>query len=55
MQAIGDGADPSQALVRLSCGRNALLARLTRRAVHALQLAPGMPVWAQVKAVAVIA
>lgn len=55
VQAIGDGADPSQALVRLSCGRNALLARLTRRAVHALQLAPGMPVWAQVKAVAVIA
>jgi molybdate transport system ATP-binding protein len=55
VQSITESADPSQALVRLSCGDSALLARLTRRAVHALQLAPGAQVWAQVKAVAVIA
>jgi molybdate transport system ATP-binding protein len=54
VEAIADGPDPSQALVRLRCGPTALLARLTRRAVDALALAPGVPVWALVKAVAVI-
>ena len=55
VDAIAEAADPSQALVRLQCGATPLLARVTRRAVHALQLAPGKPVWAMVKAVAVIA
>jgi ABC-type molybdate transport system ATPase subunit len=32
-----------------------LLARITARAVHDLQLAPGTAVWAQVKSVALVA
>nr|WP_279237432.1 molybdenum ABC transporter ATP-binding protein [Dyella sedimenti] len=47
------GADhPSQCLVQLDAGGSRLLARITRRSWHALGLAPGVEVWAQVKAVA---
>ena len=35
-------------------GEAVILARITARAVDALQLQPGMPVWAQVKAVALV-
>jgi molybdate transport system ATP-binding protein len=52
--AIGDDAHPALCLVRLNCGGQPLLARLTRRSAAALQLAAGMPVWAQIKAVALI-
>lgn len=45
---------PSQVLVRLDCAGTILLARVTRRALHALNLAPGVSVWALVKSVAVI-
>ncbi|MBU3672975.1 MAG: molybdenum ABC transporter ATP-binding protein [Sinobacteraceae bacterium] len=45
---------PSQVLVRLDCSGSALLARVTRRALQALSLAPGTAVWALVKSVAVI-
>jgi molybdate transport system ATP-binding protein len=45
---------PSQVLVRLNCAGTILLARVTRRALHALNLAPGVSVWALVKSVAVI-
>jgi molybdate transport system ATP-binding protein len=31
-----------------------VVARLTRRSAHALKLAPGVPVWAQVKTVALM-
>ncbi|MGS5087301.1 TOBE domain-containing protein [Hydrogenophaga sp. A37] len=31
-----------------------MLARLTRRSAAALRLVPGQPVWAQIKAVALI-
>ena len=34
--------------------RGAVVARLTRRSAHALELAVGMPVWAQVKTVALM-
>lgn len=53
VESVVDGPEPSQALLRLRCGQGWLLARLTRRAVHALELVPGKPVWAQIKAVAV--
>ena len=43
---------PSQALVRVQCGDSTLLARVTLRAVDALGLVAGKPVWAQVKSVA---
>lgn len=52
IDSIADDADPAQALVRLRCGDAVLLARVTRRAVHALGLAPHRQAWAQIKAVA---
>jgi len=52
--AMGPDTYPSQSLVRLQCGDSILLARVTARAVHALQLTPGMQVWAQVKSVALV-
>jgi molybdate transport system ATP-binding protein len=53
VEAVADGPEPSQALVRLRCGGTCVLARVTRRSAHALGLKPGLPVWALVKAVAV--
>ena len=45
----------AQVLVTLRCGGGeALLARVTGRSAHQLGLAAGMPVWAQVKAVALV-
>jgi molybdate transport system ATP-binding protein len=43
------GAD---ALVELDSGGDRLLARVTRRSATGLALAPGLPLWAIVKAVA---
>ncbi|MGN6529239.1 MAG: molybdenum ABC transporter ATP-binding protein [Burkholderiaceae bacterium] len=59
VEAIADDADPAQALVRVRARTPAgdgaaLVARLTRRSVHALALAPGRAVWAMVKAVALL-
>jgi molybdate transport system ATP-binding protein len=50
------GADehPAQLLLRLQVGKDVLLARLTRRSAAHLGLAPGMKVWAQIKAVALL-
>jgi molybdate transport system ATP-binding protein len=45
---------PSAALVQLRIGTTPLLARLTRRSAHRLELAPGREVWVQIKAVALI-
>ena len=46
--APGDGAE---ALVVVDCGGDRLFARITRHSVHALDLRPGRPVFAIVKAV----
>ena len=54
VQSIVADAHPSQALVRMVCGESIVLARVTARAVDALQLTPGMAVWAQVKAAALV-
>jgi len=54
VQAITEDTHSSQALVRMACGGSVLLARITARAVDALQLAPGMAVWAQVKTAALV-
>ena len=43
-----------QVLVQLDAQGTPLLARLTGRAVNQLQLRPGMPVWAQIKAVSLV-
>ena len=60
VEAIADDAHPSQVLVRLRTrdglgqDASALLARVTRRSAQALALAPGQPVWAMVKSVALL-
>ncbi|MEI7515945.1 MAG: molybdenum ABC transporter ATP-binding protein [Betaproteobacteria bacterium] len=54
IEAIADDVHPSQALVRVRCGASVLVARVTRRALSALNLTEGAAVWAQVKSVAVI-
>jgi molybdate transport system ATP-binding protein len=45
---------PALSLLQLRAGASPLLARLTQRSVAELGLVPGMPVWAQIKAVALI-
>jgi molybdate transport system ATP-binding protein len=52
-QMAGD-YHPALSLLRLALGTSPLLARLTRRSADSLQLAPGKPVWVQIKAVALI-
>jgi molybdate transport system ATP-binding protein len=54
VEAIADDAHPSQALARVRCGDSVVLARVTRKAIFALNLSAGAPVWVQVKSVAVI-
>ncbi len=62
VEAIADDEHPALALVRVRLGAGEgggpagapLVARLTRRSAHALALAPGQPVWAQVKTVALL-
>ena len=54
VEAIADDDHPALALVRVRVGSAALVARLTRRSAHTLALAPGVPVWAQVKTVALM-
>jgi molybdate transport system ATP-binding protein len=54
-QSITPDAHPSQVMVVLKCGTEEVLARVTRRAIGELGLQVGMPVWAQVKSVALVA
>ncbi len=54
IEAIADDEHPALALVRVRVGSVPVVARLTRRSAHALELAVGMPVWAQVKTVALM-
>ncbi|MEO5348537.1 MAG: molybdenum ABC transporter ATP-binding protein [Magnetococcus sp. YQC-3] len=53
--ALGEESHPALCLVRLDAGGTPLLARVTRRSAAALSLAPGHDLWAQIKAVALIA
>jgi molybdate transport system ATP-binding protein len=55
IQSITPDAHPSQVMVVLKCGTEEVLARVTRRAISELGLQLGMPVWAQVKSVALVA
>jgi molybdate transport system ATP-binding protein len=54
VEEIASDYHPALALMRLRVGASPLLARLTQRAAASLALQPGMPVWAQIKAVALI-
>lgn len=49
---IARDISPGTSLVRVVAGNTPFLARLTSRAVHTLELAPGKPVWLQIKAAA---
>lgn len=52
--AVTEAPHPAHCLVQFDAGGTLLLAQVTRRSREALQLAPGKPVWAQVKAVALV-
>jgi molybdate transport system ATP-binding protein len=54
VEAIAEDTHPALALVRVRVGASALLARLTRQSVHALQIEAGQPVCVQVKSVALM-
>ena len=49
-----DEDSPGQMMVALDAGTTRLLARVTQRSAQALALAPGQPVFAQVKGIAVV-
>ncbi len=49
-----DRENSAQQLVRLSSGNRSILARLTRKSICSLGLQPGMPVFIQVKSVALM-
>jgi molybdate transport system ATP-binding protein len=53
IETITGDVHPAQALVRIQCGPSSVLARVTWRAIDALGLRTGLPIWAQVKSVAV--
>lgn len=55
VESLTEGAHPSQRMVALRCGHSRILSRITRRAAHELGLQVGTPVWAMIKAVAVVA
>ncbi len=46
---------PGHVLVQMRVGTTALLARITERSLRELGIAPGQPLWAQIKAVALLA
>jgi molybdate transport system ATP-binding protein len=54
VETIAEDEHPALALVRVRVGSSPVVARLTRRSADALQLQPGLPVWVQVKTVALM-
>lgn len=54
VEAIAQDEHPGSALVRVRVEGIAVVARLTRRSAHALELVEGKPVWVQVKTVALV-
>ena len=54
VDAIADDDHPGLALVRVQVGESFLLARVTKRSAAALGVASGLPVWVQVKSVALL-
>jgi len=55
VEEVGAGGAPGQVLVRMRVGQSALLARITERSRRELGIVPGLQLWAQVKAVALLA
>lgn len=54
VSGIAPADDPAQCIVALDASGCALMARITRRSAEQLGLSIGQPVWAQVKAVALL-
>ena len=54
VEQLGDDTHPALALVRLDAGGVSLVARITRRSAARLDLRPGLRLWAQIKAVALV-
>ncbi len=54
VEEIAEDEHPALSLVRVRVGRLPVLARVSRRSAHSLGLVPGLPVWVQVKAVALM-
>lgn len=54
VQALAPDTHPAQILLQLCCGSAVLLARITAKAVDALNIQPGKNVWVQVKSVALV-
>lgn len=54
VDAIGEDEHPGLAIVRIRLGETRLVARLTKRAVADLDLAPDQEIWIQVKSVALM-
>ena len=54
IEQLTDDTHPALALVRLNAGGVPLVARITRRSAARLALCPGLNVWAQIKAVALV-
>lgn len=54
VDALANDEHPGLALVRVRVGESNLVARLTKRSASALGIAPGLPVWVQVKSVALM-
>jgi molybdate transport system ATP-binding protein len=54
VDAVSDDDHPGLVLVRMRVGPSLVLARLTRRAAAALDVAPGRQLWLQVKSVALM-
>ncbi|NKB33084.1 MAG: molybdenum ABC transporter ATP-binding protein [Pseudomonadales bacterium] len=54
VEKIQEMNDKSMLLVSLSAGENKLIARLSRRSAHQLNIKEGMELWAQIKGVAIL-
>ena len=53
VRQIARGDHPAAVIVHLEIGNQLVMARLTARSAHLLDLKPGMPVFAQIKSVAI--
>jgi len=51
---LADDMHPALSLVRVDVGGQSIVARVTKRSADSLGLVPGLPVWTQIKAVALI-
>lgn len=54
VDALADDEHPGLVLVRVQVGNEMILARLTKKSAFALDIHPGLPVWAQIKSVALM-